>query len=175
VTVAREVRRLALPAIATSLLQTAVFLVDRVMLGRHSAVDLAAIHIAGNVEWSIFSVSTAFTVGTLALVGMATGGRDPRAARAATVVSLGIAAALGVATALVLVPALALLPSAFPHASAQVAAGATGYLRASFLVAPAMLAGAAATAALQGSGDTRTPLLVGIVVMLMFHFLYLTS
>lgn len=163
-TLAREVRRLAAPAIATSLLQTAVFLVDRVMLGRHAAVDLAAIHIAGNVEWSVFAVGTAFTVGTLARVGMASGGGDRRAIRAATLVSLGVAALLGLIVAASLVPALPLLGRALPNASEAVIEGATGYLRATFLAAPAMLLAAAMTAALQGSGDTRTPLAVSVLV-----------
>ena len=64
---AREVRRLAIPAILHSLLQTLVFVVDRVMLGRHGESSLAAMQIGGALEWSIWSVFSAFEVGTIAV------------------------------------------------------------------------------------------------------------
>lgn len=165
-TLAREIRRLAWPAIAASLLQTAVFLADRVMLGRSSRVDLAAMHIAGNLEWSVFMVMSAFTVGTLARSGMARGARDAAAARRTAVVSLRIATALGLALAVLAWPLLALLPSAFPRASLEVVAGARGYLAFTLGASPFMLVGLTATAILQGSGDTRTPLVVGVVANL---------
>ena len=76
-----EVRRLALPAIAQSLLQTLVFVVDRVMLGHHGEASLAAMQIAGPLEWSLWSVFSAFTVGTVARVGRHVGAGE-RGARA---------------------------------------------------------------------------------------------
>lgn len=163
-TLAAEVRELAVPAIGTSFLQTAVFLVDRAMLGRHGSLDLSAMHIAGNVEWSIFAMTSAFTVGTLARVGMATGAGDRERARAATIVSLAAATAVGIALVLALSPLLSLLPRAFPAASPETVAGARGYLSATLLASPALLVGMTATAALQGSGDTRTPFVVALFV-----------
>ena len=73
-----EVRRLAVPAIFHSLLQTLVFVVDRVMLGRHSDASLAAMQIGGAFEWSIWSVFAAFEVGTIARIGRARRGRGLR-------------------------------------------------------------------------------------------------
>lgn len=165
-TLSREVRRLAIPAIGTSLLQTAVFLIDRIMLGRHGAVDLAAIQIAASVEWSLFSLMCAFTVGTLARVGMAMGAGDRETARKATIVSLATAALLGLVLALGTMPVLWLLPKAFPAASAEALAGASGYLQATMLASPAMLIATTAMAAMQGSGDTRTPFAVGAVSLI---------
>lgn len=162
---AREVHRLAIPAIGTSLLQTAVFLIDRIMLGRHGAVDLAAIQIAANVEWSLFSLMSAFTVGTLARVGMARGAGDEETVRRAIAVSLLAALGLGLVLSGLLLPLLALLPKAFPAASAEALAGASGYLQATMLASPAMLLAATAMAAMQGSGDTRTPFAVGLVTV----------
>lgn len=163
---AREVRRLAIPAIGTSLLQTAVFLIDRIMLGRHGAVDLAAIQIAASVEWSLFSLMSAFTVGTLARVGMAMGAGQRETARKATLVSLATAGLLGLVLALGTFPVLALLPIAFPAASPEALVGASGYLQATMLASPAMLVATTAMAAMQGSGDTRTPFAVGTVTLL---------
>lgn len=163
---AREIRHLAIPAIGTSLLQTAIFLIDRIMLGRHGAVDLAAIQIAANVEWSLFSLMSAFTVGTLARVGMARGAGDEETARKAIQVSLLTALALGLVLAGLLLPLLAFLPKAFPAASPEAIAGASGYLQATMLASPAMLLATTTMAAMQGSGDTRTPFAVGVVTLI---------
>lgn len=166
-TLAREVRRLALPAIGTSLLQTAIFLIDRIMLGRHGPTDLAAIQIAGSVEWSLFALMSAFTVGTLARVGMAKGAGDREGARKAIAVSIATALGLGSLLALATFPVLALLPKFFPAASVETLEGAKGYLQATMLASPAMLLATTVTAAMQGSGDTRTPFAVGIVTVIL--------
>lgn len=162
----REVRNLAIPAIGTSFLQTAVFLIDRIMLGRHGPVDLAAIQIASSIEWSLFSLMSAFTVGTLARVGMATGAGDRETARKATIVSLLVAALLGSLLAALVFPVLWLLPKAFPAASPEALVGASHYLQATMLASPAMLLATTAIAAMQGSGDTRTPFAVGLITVI---------
>src|SRR3984957_6312426 len=78
---AREVRRIALPAIGSSLLQTMVFVVDRAMLGHHAESSLAAMQVAGPLEWSLWSVFMAFEVGTIARVGRHVGAKDRVRAR----------------------------------------------------------------------------------------------
>src|ERR1700728_2174544 len=79
---AREVRRIALPAIGSSLLQTMVFVVDLARLGPHAESSLAAMQVAGPIEWSLWSVFMAFEVGTIARIGRHVGARDaPRARR----------------------------------------------------------------------------------------------
>ena len=160
--VRREVARLAGYAVVNSLLQTAVFLVDRIMLGRRGPQDLAAGHIAGNLEWSLFMVTSAFTVGTLARVGMTMGAGQRGASRDATIVSLAFAAVVGVGVAIVGVALLGWLHVGFPQASPAALEGARGYLTATFAAAPAMLVALATTSALQGSGDTRTPLVAAL-------------
>ena len=162
---AREVRRLALPAILHSLLQTLVFVVDRLMLGHHSKTSLAAMQIAGPVEWSTMSVLLAFEVGTVAHVGRLVGANDRERARKAAVVSLGIAGALGAVVALVFAPAvIGLLPWAFQRASPEVVDAGRAYLSITLGASPIVFVAAGATALLQASGDTRTPLVIGAFV-----------
>jgi len=91
VSLTREVRALALPAIAHSLLQTLVFVVDRAMLGHHDSSSLAGMQIAGPVEWSVWSIFLAFEVGTIAAIGRFVGQNDRAAARTTLVVSLAYA------------------------------------------------------------------------------------
>jgi putative MATE family efflux protein len=164
----RTIATLAAPAIAGQLLQTGVIYADRVMLGHAGGGALAAMQIAGPLEWTLASVTSAYAVGTLALVGRAVGARDPDAARRQTTLAMALALALGTAVAilarLVVVPAL---PWLFPNAS-QGALGAlplaSEYLDAALFAAPFYCVGVAGMAAMSAAGDTVTPLLIGTVV-----------
>lgn len=163
VALSREVRRLALPAIAHSLLQTLVFVVDRIMLGRHGDVSLAAMQLGGAFEWSIWSVFASFEVGTIARVGKHVGAGDRVAARRATVLSFAMAAALGTLLAVLSPVVVALLPRFAENVSAAALDEATGYLAITMGASPVVFVAMTAIAALQGGGDTRTPLAIGIV------------
>lgn len=161
--VARAVFRLALPAIASSLLHTLVFIVDRAMLGRHGAASLASMQISGPVVWSTFSLLSAFSIGTVALVGRAVGGRDRALATAATRASLGLSIGAGALAAVLGLAALPAIPAVFPSAGADVHAAANAYL---VVVMPGMiplLVSITASAVLAAAGDTRTPFVIGVI------------
>jgi putative MATE family efflux protein len=156
------VRRLALPAILHSLLQTLVFVVDRIMLGRHGESSLAAMQLGGAIEWSIWSVFASFEVGTIARVGRHVGAREPGSARLAARLSLGMAAAVGTALALASPWLLDLLPLIAPQVSAASLAEARAYLGVTIAASPVVFVATITIATLQAGGDTRTPLAIGI-------------
>lgn len=160
---AKEVRRLAVPAILHSLLQTLVFVVDRVMLGRHGDASLAAMQLGGALEWSIFSVFAAFEVGTIARVGRHVGARDRAAARRAALLSLAFALAIGSALALATPLVLAALPRVARDVSPAAMSEARAYLGVTVAASPVVFVAMTSVAALQAGGDTRTPLAIGIV------------
>jgi len=145
-------------------LQTGVLWADRIMLGHHSAGALAAMQIAGPIEWTLVSVTSAFAVGTLALVGRAVGAGDHDAARRHTTMAVAVALGLGVAVALaafaLVLPGLHFL---FPNAGPALAFSRE-YLQAALIAAPFYCVGMAGFAALSASGDTVTPLKIGVVV-----------
>ena len=159
---AREVRRLAIPAIVHSLLQTLVFVVDRIMLGMHDDASLAAMQLGGNLEWSIWSVFVAFEVGTIARVGRHVGANEPALARRAARVSLVMAAGIGAALALATPLILALLPRIATTVSPAAMGEAQRYLGVTIGASPLVFIGMTAVATLQAGGDTRTPLAIGI-------------
>jgi MATE family multidrug resistance protein len=163
VSLARQVRALALPAIAHSLLQTLVFVVDRVMLGHHDASSLAAMQLAGPIEWSVWSIFLAFEVGTIACIGRFVGDSDRGGARGALVVSLGYAALAGTAVALLSPLLLAALPVAASGATPDVIAAARSYLVVTLVASPVIFVSSIATGSLQAGGNTRTPLAIAIV------------
>ena len=158
----REVRRLAFPAILHSLLQTLVFVVDRIMLGRHGEASLAAMQLGGAIEWSIWSVFASFEVGTIARVGRHVGARDPEAARRAARISLAMAAAMGTLLAIASPVLLELLPYAATNVSPAALAEARAYLGVTIAASPLVFIATITVATLQAGGDTRTPLAIGI-------------
>lgn len=157
------VTRLAWPAILQSLSMTLVFLVDRAMLGRHSAESLASMQISGPLTWSIFSILGAFSVGAVALVGRATGARDPALAAAAVRGTLLFALGAGGVAALIAVFGLDAIISLFPAAGPGVRDAAHGYLSIMLPAVPLLLVAIVSAAVLQASGNTRTPLLAAVI------------
>ncbi len=157
------VLKLALPAIAYSVLQTFIFIADRAMLGHHEGASLAAMQIASPIEWSVWSVFMAFEVGTLARIGYLYGAKELPRARALAQRSVALSIACGFLV-MVLAPAVCgLLPSFAPKATPEVVQRAADYLMFTLGASPVVFLGLAAGAVFQGLNDTRTPLIAGVL------------
>ncbi|HYM26695.1 MAG TPA: MATE family efflux transporter [Steroidobacteraceae bacterium] len=170
----RRVWNLALPAIGEQVLALGVDLSDTFLsghltplaerqlgYGREQAV--ASIGAASTIVWVALTAFFAVNVGITALVARASGAEDRPLAARALGQGLLLGAAAGALMALVAAP-LATVITDLLGLSGQVAGLAASYIRILSLALPATGVASAANAAMRGSGDTRRPMLVMLVV-----------
>ncbi|HHH29976.1 MAG TPA: MATE family efflux transporter, partial [Polyangiaceae bacterium] len=149
---------------AHQLSMTLVFMADRALVGHSGGRALASMQVSTTIAWTLVSLLSALAVGTTALVSRHVGEGDRRGAALATRLSLGIGAAVGVGIATVfLVADGALLEAIFPRVEPAVLLEAERYLAIALVALPITAVETVAAAALQASGDTRTPLLATTV------------
>ncbi|HET7188967.1 MAG TPA: MATE family efflux transporter [Gemmatimonadaceae bacterium] len=167
----RTIARVALPAVASSLLMTLFFSVDTFWIGtRVGATGLAAASTAVFWIWLLVSIAEMVSVGLTAVASRRYGeGRGSEAARIAgdaLVLALVLGALCGIA-------GLLLLPHLFAvmHTPPDVSALGARYLGTYFLGAPLIFGFFAVDAAFRAAGDTRTSFLllsasVGVTLVL---------
>jgi putative MATE family efflux protein len=156
---AREILRLAVPALGALIAEPLFLLADSAMVGHLGAAQLAGLGTAGIALSTLVNVCVFLAYGTTAQVARLLGAGDRRGALARGVDGIYLAAGLGVvlaAAGAIFAPQVVHLLGATPAAAPY----ATTYLRISTLGLPAMLAVLAATGLLRGLQDTRTPLVV---------------
>jgi multidrug resistance protein, MATE family len=170
----QRVWNLALPAIGEQVLALGVGLSDTFLSGhltttaeRHLGYGreqaVASIGAASTIVWVVLTAFFAVNVGITALVARAAGAKDRPLAARALGQGLLLGAAAGAAVALIAAP-LATVITTLLGLSGQVAELAASYIRILSLALPATGVASAANAAMRGSGDTRRPMLVMLVV-----------
>lgn len=172
----RQVFKLAMPAVSELVLNTLVGLVDILLVGQMSmatiaalgygtAPALAATGLAGEMFWTMSLLFMAIGTGCTALVARATGAKDPETANAA--LRQGLLMGL-VSAVLMSIVAIGFAESVMTVYRSEVLVSNLGaqfirILGYSFLPTAVMMIG---MASLRGAGDTRTPLMIMIVVNL---------
>jgi len=154
----REIFALALPAFAALISEPLMLLADTAIIGHLGTVQLAGLAVASIVLGTIVGLCIFLAYGSTAAVARHHGAGDDRGALALGLSAVWLAVGLGVVlaalTALLTGPVTRSLAS-----STAVAGHAHTYLLISTLGLPAVLVVLAATGALRGVLDMRTPLI----------------
>lgn len=158
----RRIAALAVPAFLALVAEPLFLLVDSAIVGHLGTSPLAGLGVASAVLLTAANVFVFLAYGTTSIVARRAGSGDRSAALSAGLDGGWLALVLGVPVA-VLVGLAAVPLCALFGASAQAGEQASVYLRISAIGLPAMLIALAATGALRGLQDTRTPLIVSVV------------
>ncbi len=154
---------LAWPVIVTMLSESLVGLVDMLMVARLGAASVAAVGVGTQLLNAVSVTMTAVATGTLALVARHIGARHPAGAERV----LGQSVVLGFAlAAAAIVPVMVWTPGLL-HAfgvEPHVVEIGTDFVRLIMLAIPPLSVIFVIASALRGAGDTRTPLIIGLVV-----------
>jgi len=163
---ARPMLRLAWPLVLIQLLQVAYNVGDTIWLGRLSANAVGALGLAFPLIFLLISVGSGFTTAGGILVAQYTGARSERSAGRVAGQTLGfvglLAVVLGLLGYALTGPMLGLLPAG-PETSADVLPLAARYMRLFFLGLPFMFGFFVFASLMRGYGNTRTPLRVMVV------------
>jgi putative MATE family efflux protein len=163
--VRRQVLALAWPAVLEQLLNMSVGLADTYIVGHLGAAPLAAVGLSIqslNLFWALFG---AIGVGSTALVARRIGAKEPEAAADVARQSIVLALFLGVLAAVVLWLGAPLLLD-WLGAEPEVIDLGSAYLRAVASTVYMLSILFVGSAIMRGAGDTRTPMLVMLVINL---------
>ena len=159
----RVIRRVALPAVASNLLQTLFASVDAFWVGtRIGSAGLAAVSTSLFWIWMVIALAEMIGVGLTAVAARRHGERRSddaaRVAGESLVLALVLGVVVGVSAALAVESLFSLM-----RTPAEVGALGRDYLRTYMLGAPLIFGYFAVDAAFRASGDTRTPLAILLV------------
>ncbi len=159
----RNIMKLALPAALENILHMAVFIVDILLVGRLGTAPVAAVGLAGALNFIISMIFSALNVGTTALVARSMGAKEKVEAQRVAGQSIFLSLILG----LIISPLVFLFAEKFlivMSAEYDVVGLGTPYLRilsSFFILRLIILTG---SAIFRGAGDTRTPMLMTLIM-----------
>jgi len=160
--IARTVFSLAVPVVAGMFMEFALQVTDYFWVGKLGAAPQDAVTTSMVVIWSMWSLMSLITVGIAAIVARYIGARDTDTAahfaRQGFLMALIVGLSLAVAGYLYTPFALR-----FMEAGEATFSHAAPYLRISLLAAPLFFVTETVFAVFRASGDTRTPLKIGIL------------
>nr|MCW2727745.1 family efflux transporter [Aeromicrobium sp.] len=158
----RLIVRVAVPAFFALVTEPLMLLADTAIIGHLGTPELGGLAAASVVLGTVIGLCVFLAYGSTAAVARQHGAGDERGAYGLAISSLWLAAGLGVVLGLAVVVTSGASARAL-SSSARVAGLGQDYLVVSALAVPAMLLILAATGALRGVLDLRTPLIAAIV------------
>lgn len=169
---------LAWPTMLEQLMQTAVQYVDTAMVGSLGTAATAAVGSTVTVNWLINSVVSAVAIGFLAYIARTLGAKDTESAKRAAAQAVSVAMILGTVITVLTLAVSPVLPTIL-QVDKGIRAMASRYFFILYIpMLPRTLSIILGTV-LRASGDTKRPMLIGLLtnlinVVLNFMFIYPT-
>lgn len=172
-----QVIRLALPVIATNLLQSLVDVIDVFMVGRLGPIAIAAVGMSSAIRMLMLVMLLSVAAGAMSLIAQAKGARDPQ--QMSTVTRQAITSGLLMSLALAVVgftlarPLLTLVNSGGDPRAVDLG---VSYLQILFLGTPFLVLNIVMNRLMQGAGDTLTPLYITgslNVLNVLFNYIFM--
>lgn len=160
----RRIWELGWPVSISTSTITLLTLVNLFWIGHLGTVAVAAVSLGGNILFIVFGISNVVYTGALAIVARRVGERNLQEAFNASVHGVCLGTVLGLAIAAIGYVASPTIVRFF-DAGRDVEAAAIAYLRIMFTGQIFLYVSIALGAAYQAFGDTRTPMLVNVVVV----------
>ncbi len=159
----KNIIQLALPVALENVLHMAVFIVDIIMVGRLGTTAVAAVGLAGALNFVITMIFCALNAGTTALVARNFGAEEKAEAQTVAGQSLLLSIILGLITSPLIFYFASDILILMSAEESVVTLGST-YLKIvlSFLVLRLVIL--TGTAIFRGAGDTRTPMMITLVM-----------
>jgi putative MATE family efflux protein len=159
----KNIIQLALPVALENILHMAVFIVDIIMVGRLGTTAVAAVGLAGALNFVITMIFCAFNAGTTALVARNFGAKEKGEAQTVAGQSLLLSIILGLITSPLIFYFARDILILMSAEESVVRLGST-YLKIvlSFLILRLVIL--TGTAIFRGAGDTRTPMMITLVM-----------
>lgn len=170
-TLLKKIIVLALPVMLSNLLQGAITVIDTIMIGRLGPIPIAAVGMGNTLRLFLLILVLSVAGGAISLIAQAKGSRDPQrmsvVTRQALLSGFLLSILLGIIGYLIAAPALNIL-----NQGAELSAVELGvaYLHILFLGTPFLILNVISNKLMQGAGDTVTPLLITIAVLVLNIF-----
>ena len=162
----RRIWNIAWPVSISTSTVTLLTLVNLFWVGHLGTIAVAAVSICGQILFIVFAFSTIAHTGAVAVVSRRVGEGNAGGAFTATIHAVSLGAVLGLAVA-VLGYASARAVLGFFDTGREVEGMALSYLRIMYLGQLPLFVSVALAATYQASGDTRTPMLMNMAVVVL--------
>lgn len=158
----RQTVRVAVPAILESLSNSAILLVDALMVASLGPTPLAAAGLVGVVLWRLRALGSVLQIGTGATVARRWGGGQIDAARIVFTHGAVLGSLVGCLWLLFFPFAMAIFGGL--NARGDVLLLAAGYFQAVVICFPLRLSSTNMAASLRAAGDTKTPMMTTLII-----------
>ena len=173
----KKISVLALPVMLSNMLQASISVIDTIMIGRLGPIAIAAVGMGNTLRLFVLILILSVAGGAISLMAQAKGSRDvqrmSKVTRQAIVSGLLLSLFLGGVGYMVAKPLLNIMNQG---GEIEAVTLGTDYLQVLVLGTPFLLLNVVTNKLMQGAGDTVTPLLITIAVLLLnvgFNYIFI--